>query len=147
MKLAIWLANSLRWFITATVRVARVRARPRPECVCRRLLRHVNDSLSVKEMSLSGWRLYELWPGQGHISSGELTLCGQETLLSDFTLERKHSCNNLQCHCSTYFKGYCNMRGSKSVRMQLSRDNSMRHLSDNLFFLQKPHSGDFFVFV
>lgn len=63
--------KSRGWFRTVTVLVC-----PRfwgpacvPECarvrVCRCLLRHVNDRLSVKGMSLSGWCRCELCPGAG----------------------------------------------------------------------------------
>lgn len=49
--------------------------------VCCRSQRLVNDSLSVKDMSLSGWCLCELWPGAGsHHERGADTRTGNITL-------------------------------------------------------------------
>lgn len=79
--------------------------------------------------------------GQGHITSGEPTLGGQETLLSDFPLEGKHSCHNLQCHCSTSFGGYCN-----TTKISACERNGMKdtyRFSTGAISL-KQHSGDFF---
>lgn len=39
--------------------------------------------------------------GQGHITSSELTLCGQETLLYDFPTRGKHSCQSQCSHHPT----------------------------------------------
>lgn len=90
------------WFRTVTVLVCPRFWASAPTCVpgcvcvcvhaCRCLLRHVNDRLSVKGMWLSGWCLWSCVQGQGHITSSEVTLCGQETLLYDFPTRGKHSC-------------------------------------------------------
>lgn len=99
--------KSIRWFITATVLVCprfRVSTRARlyvyhPKvcvCVCLSMLAQAREWQPVSERChyLADVCVSCSW-GQGHITSSELTLCGQETLLSDFSLEGKHPLQSL----------------------------------------------------
>lgn len=141
--------KSFRWFITATVLVFPRFSRQHestPASVCPSVcVRVCVEACRGTWMTACQWKRCHYLAddcascdrGQGHITSGELTLCGQETLLSDFPLEGKHSCHNLLCHYSTSFRGYSNMRDKKKcvcVWVHDDSDNSMKDTYLKTFF-------------
>lgn len=139
--------KSFRWFITATALVC-----PRfhactwawPRAYVQACLRVCVNTRAGTWMTACQWKKRHYLAddcvscdrGQGHITSGELTLCGQETLLSDFPLEGKHSCHNLQRYCSTSFRGYFNMRKRMCVCVWVpdTRDKNMTDIYRTIFF-------------
>lgn len=115
--------KSFRLFITSSVLVC-LRFKRAREHACMRTSKHVCvGAYRGMWMTACQWKRCHYLAdgcvscdrGQGHITGREPTLYGQETLLSDFPLERKHFCQNLQCHYLTSFGGYCNICAAKKV--------------------------------